>query len=309
MTAVAYEPETRVLNHGTIPVLKYILKRLLIMIPTLFGIIVLSFGMIQLAPGDPAAQRYGAMGQAAGSLNAEKGTQAFEQAFRERYHLDKPIPVQFWYFLDAFSQENSATCNRTNRSWRDLLRHLWVSGKINLIVFVLIYLFAVPIGIYSAAFPRSFLDRSSTVFLFILYSLPAFWVAELLRIWLCHDEAIFRFPVQGLNSQGFEQLSWWEQQKDYIWHITLPVLCLTYGGLAYISRQMRAGMLEVIRQDYIRTAEAKGCSKARTILVHALRNRAVSDHYAVCIAVTVPNRRQCDHRVRLRYPGYGQVCL
>ncbi len=242
------------------------------MVPTLFGIIVLSFGVIHLAPGDPAAQRYGAMGQAAGSLNAEKGTQAFEQAFRERYHLDKPLPVQFGYFLKRLFTGQLRYLQQDKPIQEDLLRHLWVSVKINLIVFLLIYLFAIPIGIYSAAFPRSFLDRSSTVILFVLYSLPSFWVAELLRIWLCHPDSIIRFPVSGLASRGAEEFSWWQQQKDYFWHVTLPVLCLTYGGLAYISRQMRAGMLEVIRQDYIRTAEAKGCSKARTILVHALRN-------------------------------------
>jgi peptide/nickel transport system permease protein len=149
---------------------------------------------------------------------------------------------------------------------------LWVTIKINLIAFVLIYLFAVPVGVYSAAFPQSRLDRTLTIALFVLYSLPSFWVAELLRIWFSNKEQAIWFPIMDLHSSGFADMTPWERFCDYLHHITLPVICLTYGGLAYISRQMRAGMLEVIRQDYIRTAQAKGCGKARVILIHALRN-------------------------------------
>jgi peptide/nickel transport system permease protein len=112
-----------------------------------------------------------------------------------------------------------------------------------------------------------------------MYSLPSFWVAELLRqlvmqkeLWSSLGFPDTKWPIMGLKSQGFDSMNSFEQLRDYAQHIVLPVLCLTYGGLAYVSRQMRAGMLEVIRQDYIRTAEAKGCGKGRMILVHALRN-------------------------------------
>jgi peptide/nickel transport system permease protein len=103
-------------------------------------------------------------------------------------------------------------------------------------------------------------------------------VAELLRMfvgsewWKTIGVTPPVLPIMGLASQHHDQLSAMGRFWDYLQHIVLPVACLTYGGLAYISRQMRAGMLEVIRQDYIRTAEAKGCSKARVVLVHALRN-------------------------------------
>ena len=112
-----------------------------------------------------------------------------------------------------------------------------------------------------------------------MYSLPSFWVAELMRQ-LVMQKWFFsslgfpgsQWPIMGLKSQNFDSMTSFEQLRDYGQHIVLPVLCMTYGGLAYVSRQMRAGMLEVIRQDYIRTAEAKGCGKGRVILVHALRN-------------------------------------
>ena len=151
--------------------------------------------------------------------------------------------------------------------WRELWEALRITILLNLIVFVLIYVAAVPLGIISAAYPHSWTDRVTTLGLFIMYSLPSFWVAEMLRMqfgnWL---------PIMGLKSQNFDQMNSSQQILDYLRHIALPVLCMTYGGLAYVSRQMRAGMLEVIRQDYIRTAEAKGAGKARVILVHALRN-------------------------------------
>lgn len=262
--------------------LQYIAKRVLIMIPTLLGIMVISFGVIKLAPGDPAAQKYGSAGEAASGLRDRKGVAQAEAAFRKRWLLDEPLYVQFGAFVRRLATGELRYFRNDQRIWRDLGERLLVSLKLNLIVFALIYLIAIPSGIYSAAFPRSLLDRLLTLLLFILYSLPSFWAAELLRIWLCDPDRTVRFPVAGLYDDRFPPLEgvWnyfqefhsWERFVDYLWHITLPVVCMTYGALAYISRQMRAGMLEVIRQDYIRTAQAKGCSKARTILIHALRN-------------------------------------
>jgi peptide/nickel transport system permease protein len=231
-------------------VLEYIVKRFLIMGPTLLGIMVISFAIIRLAPGDPASQRFGGLGQATAGMDAERGTEAAERRFREKYHLDEPVHVQFGYFLKRFATLDLIYFQQEKPIWPDLMSALWVTIKINLIAFVLIYLFAVP----------------------VLYSLPSFWVAELLRIWLSNKEQAIWFPIMDLHSSGFADMTPWERFCDYLHHITLPVICLTYGGLAYISRQMRAGMLEVIRQDYIRTAQAKGCGKARVILIHALRN-------------------------------------
>ncbi len=247
------------------------------MIPTLFGIMVISFAVIKFAPGDPAAQRYGSAGEAASGLREQRGIRQAEADFRRRWKLDEPLYVQFGAFLQRLAMMDLKYLRNGQPINEDLFNRLAVSVKINFIVFVLIYVIAVPSGIYSAAFPYTLTDRLQTIILFILYSLPSFWAAELLRLWLCGppnpgDPDWIRFPVSGLHSDNYAELSAWEQLKDYLWHITLPVVCLTYSGLAYISRQMRAGMLEVIRQDYIRTAEAKGCSKARTILVHALRN-------------------------------------
>jgi len=237
------------------------------MIPTLFGILVVSFFVIRLAPGDPASQKFGGVGQASAGVNAERGTEAAEKRFRERFGFDKPLIIQFWLFLNRLRNADMIFFQTERQIWQELGQALKVTILLNAIVFVLIYVAAVPMGIFSAAYPNSWLDRVTTMGLFIFYSLPSFWVAEMLRMqfsgWL---------PIMGLKSQNFDQLSTSQQFWDYLSHIVLPVICMTYGGLAYVSRQMRAGMLEVIRQDYIRTAEAKGAGKSRVILVHALRN-------------------------------------
>ena len=249
------------------------------MIPTLFGILVVSFMVIRLAPGDPAAEKFGGSGQTASGVNADRGTEAAEKRFRERHGFDKPLPTQFVLYLNRLIHGDMIFFQTEQPIWKELWAALKITIMMNSIVFILIYTAAVPLGIFSAAYPRSAFDRFSTVALFIMYSLPSFWVAELLRqlvmqkdLWSSLGFPDSHWPIMGLKSQGFDSMTPFEQLRDYAQHIVLPVICLTYGGLAYVSRQMRAGMLEVIRQDYIRTAEAKGCGKARMILVHALRN-------------------------------------
>ena len=118
------------------------------MIPTVFGIIVISFIIIRLAPGDPAAQKFGGVGQASAGLDAERGTEAAEKRFREKYHLDDPLYIQFGYFLQRFIKLDMIYFQQEKPIWPDLIDAVIVTLKINLIVFFLIYLFAVPIGIY-----------------------------------------------------------------------------------------------------------------------------------------------------------------
>jgi len=252
--------------------LAYILKRLVLMLPTMFGIIVISFIIIHLAPGDPAAQKFGGVGQSSSGVNAERGTEMAEKLFRERYHLDKPMYYQFFKFTQRLLTLDLTYYQKQGSIMPDLWKKLRVTILINLIVFVLTYLISVPLGVYSATFRDSFSDRCITLGLFILYSLPSFWVATLMIIWLTNKGEWISFPVGGLHDLEASKFTYFQYVLDYLWHITLPVICLTYGSLAYLSRQMRAGMLEVIRQDYIRTARAKGVGEPRVILVHALRN-------------------------------------
>lgn len=139
------------------------------------------------------------------------------------------------------------------------------------------YLVAVPLGMYSAVKQYSTLDRIFTVVLFVLYSLPSFWVAMLLQQYVCGVDpaGVEWFPLTGLKSETYEQLTLWGQLKDRIWHLILPILCLSYASLANLSRYQRVGMLDTIRQDYVRTAVAKGLPQRVVIFKHALRNSVI----------------------------------
>jgi peptide/nickel transport system permease protein len=153
---------------------------------------------------------------------------------------------------------------------------VWEAFKITfsfqVIVIFLIYLIAVPLGVYSAVKQDSFGDRVITLVLFMLYSLPNFWVAYLLILFLGGGHFLELFPIQGLSSEGAENLAFWPWLMDRLWHMCLPVVCMTYAGLAALSRFARTGMLEVVRKDYVRTARAKGLSERAVIIKHALRN-------------------------------------
>ena len=156
-----------------------------------------------------------------------------------------------------------------------LVSKLRYSISLSITSLLLAYLIAIPIGIYSAVAKDSFADRSLTVVLFMLYSLPAFFVAALLLFFLSVGSdypALRIFPTGGWRSRDYMQLTSVEQIRDLAAHLVLPILCLTYGSLAALSRYMRTGLLDVIRSDYVRTARAKGLPEWKVIGKHAVRN-------------------------------------
>ncbi len=168
-----------------------------------------------------------------------------------------------------------------DRSSRDNLpirqklgERLKVTLTLALLSLMVSYFIAIPLGVYSAVRQYSKVDRTLTVLLFMLYSLPSFWVAMLLQQYLCGVDVngLNLFPLVGLTSIEFANMSFPEQVKDITWHLVLPIGVLTYRSLASLSRFQRVGMLDVIRQDYIRTARAKGLPERVVVLKHALRN-------------------------------------
>lgn len=249
---------------------RYVLRRLLLMVPTFFGITLFTFGVVRLAPGDPLALGAEAMHGAAGQG---------EDALAQRRHLeglDQPLYVQYarWVrrvvtFDFGRSYEDGRTV--TGKIAEALPRTLLLT----LTALFLSYLIAVPLGTWSAVRQRSLGERIVGLALFVLYSLPTFWVAILLLLFFASPHGVTWFPLQGLTSDGFTQLSFGRQLLDLLWHLVLPVIVLTYGALASISRYMRSGMLEVLRTDYVRTARAKGLSERVVILKHAMRNSVI----------------------------------
>ncbi len=251
----------------------YLVKRLLMIIPTFLGITLITFFIIQLAPGSPVSLK---LQGAAGGVKSEALSRAIIEETRALYGLDKPIYTQYFSWL------RRVVTLDFGRSYKDhrlvltkIAERLPISLQLSLISIFLSYLISVPLGVYSATHQFTLSDKVITVFLFILYSLPSFWVASLLIMLLGGGDFWNVFPVFGLSSEGAAAWPFWQRLGDRVMHLVLPITCLTYGGLASLSRYGRVGMLEVVRQDYIRTARAKGLSERVVIYKHALRNSVI----------------------------------
>jgi len=251
----------------------YLLKRLLLMIPTMLGITIITFAVIRLAPGDPAAIRVA--GGSAGLRNQQLSKEIIEKT-RSEFGLDKPIPVQYALWVSKIVRLDFGRSFKDNRPVMEkIVERLPVTLQLNIIALVLTYLLAIPLGIFSATHQHTTADKITTTGLFLFYSLPSFWVATMLILFVGGGDYFHWFPISGISALDAEKLAFWPWLKDRMWHLVLPVFCLTYGSLAYVSRQMRAGMLETIRQDYIRTARAKGLSERVVVLRHAFRNSLI----------------------------------
>ncbi|MGD0400401.1 MAG: ABC transporter permease [Syntrophobacteraceae bacterium] len=250
----------------------YLIKRMLQIIPTLLGITLITFVIIHLAPGNPAMLKL-----QMGKGQAELGNKAFSQQIieqtKELYGLDKPLPLQYILWVKRIFTLDFGFSYKDHRNvWDKIAERLPITIQLNIISIFLVYLIAIPCGIYSSTHEGSFADKILTVGFFFLYSLPSFWVAVLLIMLFGGGDFWDVFPVYGISSIGSETMGLLPWLIDRMWHMVLPVVCLTYGGLAYLSRLTRAAMLEVIREDYVRTARAKGLRERVVIFKHAFRN-------------------------------------
>ncbi len=240
----------------------YIIKRLLLMIPILFGITLLSFGIMHLAPGGPA--------EAQMEFSAKASPEARER-LRKLYGADQPVYRQYATWLKKFTTLDFGVAFADGRKVKDkIFESLPITLTINLLSLGLILLIAIPIGILSATHQYSILDRLTTMFVFIGFSTPSFWLALLLIYFFGVQWGVL--PISGKESLDITGLNTWGWLMDRAEHLILPVFVSAFGGLAGFSRYMRNNMLEVMRQDYIRTARAKGLPEGVVVYKHALRN-------------------------------------
>jgi peptide/nickel transport system permease protein len=240
----------------------YIIKRTLLMIPILLGITALSFGIMRLAPGGPA--------EAQMEFSAKASAEARER-LRKLYGADQPFYKQYATWLKKFVTLDFGEAFADGRKVKDkILERLPITLTINILSLGLVLLIAIPIGIMSATRQYSFIDRFTTVFVFIGFSTPSFWLALLLIYMLGVQWGVL--PISGIQSLDTTGLTLWGRLSDWAEHLILPVFVSAFGGLAGFSRYVRNNMLEVLRQDYIRTAWAKGLPKKIVIYKHALRN-------------------------------------
>jgi peptide/nickel transport system permease protein len=259
----------------------YLIQRTLLMIPTFIGITLIGFLIMRLAPGDPAELRAsGGLGAAGGGgISVEKRglvDEAMAQ-WRAQYGLDKPLYVQYGVWLKNLFTLSFGESFKDNQSvWNKILERLPVTVKLNLWSIFVVYLVAIPLGMYSATHPNSFGDQVTTLAAFVLFAVPLVWAATMAIVFICGGDFYYLFPPGGLESLDFSE-DWplWKKIKDHAWHLFLPVVLLSYDGFAGMSRYMRASMLDVLGQDYVQVARAKGLSEHIVILKHVLRNSLI----------------------------------
>ena len=259
----------------------YLLKRLLLLVPTLIGITLVCFLVVRLAPGDPAELIAGGglKGASGAGLSLEKRS-VVDQAlaeWRALYGLDKPLHIQYLVWLKNLSRLDFGNSFKDRRPvWDKIRERIPVTIKLNIFSLLLVYLIAIPLGIYSATHADSLGDRITTFGAFILFSVPLIWAATMAIVFVCGGDFLYLFPPGGLTSIDYAR-EWplWEKIKDQIWHLFLPVVLLSYDGFAGLSRYMRSSMLEVLRQDFVQVARAKGLSERVVILKHVLRNSLI----------------------------------
>jgi len=249
----------------------YIVRRLLLMIPTLLGITVMVFAVSRIAPGDPVSLAMGPQGQ----LDAQRAADVREA--RERlYGLDKPVHVQYARWLGRMVTLDFGDSIKHHRPVIELIKErVPVTLTLNLLAFFIIYSISLPLGTLAAVRHRRFFDRASSVVLFMLWSLPSMWVGQMLIGYLCGPTFLNWFPPAGLSSNYADELAFFPWLGDRLWHLVLPVFCLSYTGFAYLAKQVRAGMLDNLRMDYVRTARAKGLADRVVIWRHAFRNSVI----------------------------------
>ncbi|MCX5852279.1 MAG: ABC transporter permease [Deltaproteobacteria bacterium] len=242
---------------------EYIAKRLILMIPLLLGITIICFVVIHLAPGSPTDLQT--------DLNPQVSAEAKER-LKAMYDLDKPLHVQYLLWLKKLALFDLGTSfSSDHRPVVDkVMERIPITIVINVLSLFMIIVIAIPIGVLSAVHRDSLFDKATTVFVFIGFAVPTFWLALLLMI--LFGVKLNWLPISGLRSIGYGEVSFFAALFDMAKHLLLPVLLSAFGGLAGLSRYMRSNMLEVIKQDYITTARAKGLSERTVIYKHALRN-------------------------------------
>ena len=240
----------------------YILKRLIYLIPILLGITLITFGVMHLSPGKPTDM----LTDMNIKVSADSRTRLLEL-----YGLNKPFHVQYWNWLKRFAVLDFGKSFRDDRpAIQKIGERLPASILLNALSLLLIILAALPIGIYSALHKDKIFDVFSTIFVFIGFSIPTFWLALLLMI--LFGLKLGWLPISGLHSLNFSDLSLWGKIADVSKHLVLPVIISAFTGLAGLSRYTRSNMLEVLRQDYIKMAYAKGLPENKVIFKHAARN-------------------------------------
>ena len=263
--------------------LSYILKRLLLFVPTLLGVLLLTFVVIQFVPGGPVEQymaeaRAGTRGGVESGGSNYRGDQGVDpkrlEQIKALYGFDKPAPERLWLMLKQFARFDLGRSFFQNKDvWSLILEKLPVSISLGLWTFFISYGVAVPLGVAKAVRAGSRFDLVTTLFILIGYAIPGFVLGVALLV--IFGGQLQWFPLRGLTSSNWDEMAWGARIVDYLWHIALPVTAMVLGSFAVTAMLTKNAFLEEIRKQYVLTARAKGLGERRVLWRHIFRNALI----------------------------------
>lgn len=265
--------------------LKYFLRRLAIIIPTLLGVTMVVFVIINMAPGGPIEQklqqmRFGSGESGESSTKSRGATQGVSdevlEALKKQYGFDQPLHMRYILWLKNIATLNFGESFTYEEPVIDVITSKFpVSLQFGIVSLILSYLVSIPLGIVKAIKKGGTFDMLSSFLLFVMYSIPPFMLAILLIVFFSGGSFFEWFPVGGLHSEGYDELSSLEQIWDRIHHFILPLICFTIGSFTSLTILMKNSLIEEIKKDYIRTARAKGVDEKVVYMKHALKNALI----------------------------------
>jgi microcin C transport system permease protein len=281
----------------------YIARRILLMIPTLFGILFVSFVVVQFAPGGPVerviaqlsgadtggtsrisggggdiAARAGPGGAGGDAVNSRyRGAQGLDPDFikslEKQFGFDKPAPERFALMLWNFARFDFGKSYFRDVSVLQLIKEkLPVSMSLGIWMTLLTYLISIPLGIRKAVKDGSRFDTWTSAVIIVGYAIPGFLFAIVLIILFAGGSFLNIFPLRGLTSDGWSQFPWYWKIIDYFWHLTLPLIAMALSAFATMTLLTKNSFLDEIRKQYVMTARAKGCSERQVLYGHIFRN-------------------------------------
>jgi microcin C transport system permease protein len=260
----------------------YFLKRLLLMIPTLLGITLVCFLIMQMVPGGPVEQavqkmKHAAQGGSGAGINSQASLTREElENIKKYYGFDKPVHIRYLLWLGKLLRGDLGVSYTYQKPvWNLVVERLPVSLTFGISGLLLTYLICIPLGVRKALEHGSQFDNVSSIFIFLGYSIPAFALGLALIVLFGGGSFWNLFPISGIVSDNFEDLSLLGKAFDYLSHMFLPILCYTIGGFATLTLLMKNSLMDQLGQDYIRTALAKGLTYHQAVFKHALRNALI----------------------------------
>jgi microcin C transport system permease protein len=267
--------------------LAYIVRRLLLAIPTFIGITIVCFSLTRFLPGGPVEMRLlkmrGTTGGGEVAAQAQAGVAGVNEEYRKelerQYGFDKPIWEQYWNWLvtNRMGMKLPSYDYPNKTAWQLIKSRIPVSVWFGLTAFILTYLICIPLGIAKALRHRQTFDAASSFVVFVAYAIPSFALGMALKMALCGtvDGLMDVFPLGGISSDFDAPPGFWTWFRDRAWHMALPVACYVAGSFAMLTLLMKNSLLDQISADYVRTVIAKGATRRRAIWGHAFRNALI----------------------------------